>query len=180
MFQNYITLTGSVASWQAIASTLIISGLVMSNIANQTNLGIYSLTSISGKTLFLLGWILTPIIINVGYMGYLTSVVIFILTLIIENTQNQSQQIPLYITIPFVIAWLLLGYKIGSKCYSKTSSLISIIIGISSAALILVSTLILFPYQRENKIVDGVGLPLYITAWIMLTMLTSCAFIINE
>jgi len=67
-----------------------------------------------------------------------------------------------------LIAWIVLGVMVGNHLPGRAKY-----IGLIASAMVLGSMMKVLPYQREEKVVDGPGMPLFVIAWVILIGLNS-------
>jgi hypothetical protein len=138
-----------------------------------------------GMALFLLGWLVVAYGISIGPMGGYsipatprTFVVFSICAAIVMDVMTMKQHMadekdatspapmPQHMPIIFALGWLALGFFSGWNALTR-------IIGLASAGLVVVSMLVLLPWQRKNGIVDGPGMALFVLGWMGLALANS-------
>lgn len=184
MSQSYITFLTSLASKQAFASSLVVTGFATTNAAHNIMHPSWQMAIQSiGRVLYLAGWILTPYLLNAGKPVFIASLLIFLSSSLIDlnkQEQHSEEKTPIFLSLLFIVSWLIFGYFVGLKCYRQTDSSLSILFGVIGSLLAVTSVIYILPWQRKLNLVDGIGMPMYIAAWVIITMLSSCALIISE
>jgi hypothetical protein len=157
----------------SVSASLILAGVVIRNTYKQLG-QTQSPIMYLGPALFVCGWAalayslsMTPggrivftdkrtIIFFACAAGIVTSV------MLMNKHINEAKVPPIYLPIIFGACWLLLGYSMTNNT-----------IGLAAAGLVIVSMLIVLPWQRKNNVVDGPGMSLFTIALSMIVYAAS-------
>lgn len=148
-----------------IAALLITCGVVIMNYIEQTSIvnNIYKMISI---LFFIGGWIYLAFILAKNREDFykrviaFTSLGIIISTISVKYFISEFKEPPLIFPALFALCWLILGYY-NAESLDINHKLISIL----GATCILISIIISLQLKRNNCIVDGPGMPLFLLGW---------------
>jgi hypothetical protein len=159
----YLTLLGGL---------LVLSGVVTKNTSEQMEQEDSFVGSKLGPALFVLGWAIVAysIALPSNTKGYIAPIEFdqhTIQTLIavsaivssvfmMKKLMDSGKKIPMMYPAMFAGGWLLLGFTVGGY------------LGMVSALLVIGSMMGVLPWQRENCVVDGPGMPMFTIAWLLL------------
>ena len=148
---------------------LIISALHLKYSLMQIN----ESSSIISPILYAFGWILVGWMTGSGMTGSFTFSIPFFMSVLctfaIILSEFMRDEYNNYIwSILYAIAWILLGIVAG---YGKP--LINKLFGFAAPAFVLLSTMVILPAAREQKIADSPGSTLFFMGWIALTLANS-------
>ena len=131
-----------------------------------------------GLGLFGGGWLLTASALSAGDWGtksllsFGSCLTILLVVVMMKSMMKKGQAVPAYLPVMFATAWLTLGYSLGilrGGGFNKNSRNA----GIFAAVLVILSMLMVLPYQRTHNIVDGPGLPMFTGAWAMISVVNA-------
>jgi hypothetical protein len=159
----YLTLLGGL---------LVTSGVIAKNTAEQLEQPNSFVGSKLGPALFVLGWAIVAYSIALPgntkryiapieldqytLMTLVATVSIVASVFMMKNLMKSDKSIPMIYPAMFVGGWLLLGYIVGGYA------------GMAAALLVIGSMMGVLPWQRENCVVDGPGMPMFTVAWALL------------
>ena len=158
----------------SVASLFVIFGVVTKNTMEQIKMPNHPVGKPLGMGLFIIGWL---------YLGYILSLyksnkMVFILpsltiigTVMLMKAEmaNPKPSNMMYIySALFALSWIVLGLCTGSHLSGlmKYSGLIA-------SVLVITSMMYMLPEQRKQCIVDGPGMPSFVIAFFILTLLNS-------
>ena len=81
---------------------------------------------------------------------------------------SNKQKPPMILPAIFAISWLVLGYNSGSHLTGSMKWL-----GLAVGVLVILSMMVILPFQRKNCIADGPGMPLFVIAWVLIVYMNS-------
>jgi len=156
-----------------VGSILIVSGVVLKNTLEQTNTNNMILTTL-GMSIFSIGWIVMAYALSqnkqartiVGISIACASILISVMTMKILMKQNKTVHIAL--PIIFAISWIILGFLVGDHLNGAMSYS-----GLISSIMVILSMMVVLPWQRKNCVVDGPGMPLFVSALAYIIYLNS-------
>jgi len=152
-----------------LAAVLIVTGLSLASTAKEavalTKEMRYILT-ILGMVLFIGGWLM------VGYRFYQTipeqAMYFFpaIVAIIISTLLMRFANVTPWLSYPlYIVGWAIFGWVISKHIDGSDRWL-----GPSASILAVISMVGLLPWQRQNNVVDGLGLPLYVGSWVLVSI----------
>jgi hypothetical protein len=154
------------------AAAMVIFGVVTKNTLEQLGFPNHVPGKMIGMGLFIIGWILTAYALSNGkdnkLMYYIPSALIVGTVMMMKKSMAEGKKPPIIFPILFAGAWLMLGYYATNHLPNEWKY-----IGLLASGFVLLSMLITLPWQRENNIVDGPGMPLFIIAWGILVIANS-------
>jgi hypothetical protein len=155
-----------------IAALMIIFGVVTKNSLEQFGMPNHIIGKPIGMGLFILGWIYMAYVLSLNkqnkFLFIMPSVGILISVMMMKTYMMKKQTPPMIFPIIFAISWLVLGLFIGNHLSGNQKY-----IGLIASLLALVSMMKILPFQRENNIVDGPGMPLFVIAFIIIVFINS-------
>jgi len=101
-------------------------------------------------------------------MFILPSVGIVIAVMMMKTYMVKKQTPPVMFPLIFALSWIILGLNVGNHLSGNQKY-----IGIFASLLVLLSMMKILPYQRTNNVVDGPGMPMFVIAWVILSILNS-------
>ena len=149
-------------------ATCVIAGVVIKNSLEQMGQKEHYGTNI-GMALFLGGWCFVAYGIGKNQnntnrmLAILSSLVIVGAVMGMKSYMTNKETPPMWLPGTFALAWILLGYS-----SSKGTLLQDKLMGVFAGVLVGISMLVILPWQRKNKIIDGPGMPLFVLAWVLL------------
>lgn len=156
-----------------IAAIMIILGVVIKNsLKIFTDKTVSDFMKLLGVSFFLFGWIYMAFILSKDRSNSLVIIVsslgILLSAMIMNYLMEKNLEINIILPIIFIVCWLLLGFSIGThlKDYKKY-------LGIFAGLLVILSMVVSLPFQRQNCLVDGPGMPLFVIAWFIVVYLNS-------
>jgi hypothetical protein len=125
-----------------------------------------------GVALITLGWLYTAYILSVGRknkMGLvLPSLAILGSVMVMKQFMTKGKMPPMAFPAIFAIAWIVLGWNVGGHLTGWMKYL-----GLVASALVIGSMMGLLPMQRKAGVVDGPGMPMFVLAWVIITLLNA-------
>ena len=155
-----------------IAACLVIFGVVTKNSFEQLGFPNHPIGKPIGMGMFIMGWIYTAYILSINkpnkLMFILPSALIVMSVMMMKQYMVKKQTPPMVFPVIFALSWIILGFNAGNHLYGNQKYL-----GLFASFLVLLSMMVILPFQRKNKIIDGPGQPLFVIAWGILIMLNS-------
>jgi hypothetical protein len=162
--------------YTALASTLILSGVVFKNTYKQLQNPDHILGSTVGPLAFVGGWALLAYSLSMDsqqkfaytqpwdlrFFACAAAIVASVMMTLKNEKENKPAGMYKYL---FIVGWLALGYFMPDQK-----------VGIAAALLVLASMSVVLPWQRTNNVVDGFGMPMFTLAWVMITYINSHSF----
>jgi hypothetical protein len=156
----------------SIAAGLVIFGVVTKNSFEQLGFPNHPIGKPIGMGMFILGWIYTAYILSINkpnkLMFILPSMGIVIAVMMMKTYMVKKQPPPMILPLIFAISWIILGLNVGNHLSGNQKY-----IGLFASLLVLISMMKMLPFQRENNIVDGPGMPVFVIAWVIFIILNS-------
>ena len=156
----------------SIASCLVIFGVVTKNSFEQLGFPNHPIGKPVGMGMFIMGWIYVAYILSINkpnkLMFILPSVGIVIAVMMMKTYMVKKQTPPVMFPLIFALSWIILGLNVGNHLSGNQKY-----IGIFASLLVLLSMMKILPYQRTNNVVDGPGMPMFVIAWVILSILNS-------
>ena len=156
----------------SIASCLVIFGVVTKNSSEQLGFPNHPIGKPVGMGMFIMGWIYVAYILSMNkpnkLMFILPSVGIVIAVMMMKTYMVKKQTPPVMFPLIFALSWIILGLNVGNHLSGNQKY-----IGIFASLLVLLSMMKILPYQRTNNVVDGPGMPMFVIAWVILSILNS-------
>jgi hypothetical protein len=161
--------------YTTISSLMVIVGVVLKNTFEQLGQPNHQIAKPLGMGLFVLGWIGTGYNFSLNQPDKLhyrlvwgCCAAIVAAVIMMKKAMTKGENPHMVLPIVFSLAWLYLGYSSshilsGLMKYS----------GLSASVSVLVSMLMALPWQRQNGVIDGPGLPLFVIGWQILVYLNS-------
>jgi hypothetical protein len=155
-----------------IASALVILGVVFKNTSEQAkNLpqGTRTILGLVGMALFLGGWgfVAYNLYETIPDKAYIFIPAIFsIIVSVLVMKMTTLPKIPFGAL--FMAGWGILGWVISDHLEGKNKWL-----GPVAALLVISSMMFILPWQRDNCIVDGLGMPMFTMAWGIISVIYS-------
>jgi len=155
-----------------IAACLVIFGVVTKNSFEQLGFPNHPIGKPIGMGMFIMGWIYTAYILSINkpnkLMFILPSALIVMSVMMMKQYMVKKQTPPMVFPVIFALSWIILGLNAGNHLVGNQKYL-----GLFASFLVLLSMMVILPFQRTNNIVDGPGQPLFVIAWVILIMLNS-------
>ena len=155
-----------------IAACLVIFGVVTKNSFEQLGFPNHPIGKPIGMGMFIMGWIYTAYILSINkpnkLMFILPSALIVMSVMMMKQYMVKKQTPPMVFPVIFALSWIILGLNAGNHLSGNQKYL-----GLFASFLVLLSMMVILPFQRKNKIIDGPGLPLFVIAWVILIILNS-------
>jgi len=155
-----------------IAACLVIFGVVTKNSFEQLGLPNHPIGKPIGMGMFIMGWIYTAYILSINkpnkLMFILPSALIVMSVMMMKQYMVKKQTLPMVFPVIFALSWIILGLNAGNHLSGNQKYL-----GLFASFLVLLSMMVILPFQRKNEIIDGPGQPLFVIAWGILIMLNS-------
>ena len=82
---------------------------------------------------------------------------------------GKNKKIPMLLPAIFAIAWIILGFNVGSHLKNNNMKYL----GLLATILVLISMMGILPFQRKHNIIDGPGMPLFVIAWAVIILVNS-------
>lgn len=156
------------------AAGMILAGVVIKNTYEQMGESESPVGMYVGPALFVGGWTFLAYALSMTQGGKLVftdrrTQIFFACAagivgsvMLMKQHMKDGKQPPVYLKVIFAACWLLLGYSMTNN-----------IVGLIAAGLVLVSMLVVLPWQRKEGIVDGPGMPLFTAAWALIIYASS-------
>ena len=155
-----------------IAACLVIFGVVTKNSFEQLGFPNHPIGKPIGMGMFIMGWIYTAYILSINkpnkLMFILPSALIVMSVMMMKQYMVKKQNPPMVFPAIFALSWIILGLGAGNHLVGNQKYL-----GLFASFLVLLSMMVILPFQRTNNIVDGPGQPLFVIAWVILIILNS-------
>jgi hypothetical protein len=155
-----------------IAACLVIFGVVTKNSFEQLGFPNHPIGKPIGMGMFIMGWIYTAYILSINkpnkLMFILPSALIVMSVMMMKQYMVKKQNPPMVFPAIFALSWIILGLNAGNHLVGNQKYL-----GLFASFLVLLSMMVILPFQRTNNIVDGPGQPLFVIAWVILIILNS-------
>jgi hypothetical protein len=174
-------LDNNIALQSTFASLLVIFGVVTKNSFEQMGQPDHPIAQPIGMTLFVIGWLYVAYVLSIGKnkaLFFIPALLILGSVLMMKKHMNDNQQseeqigapveVPMVYPATFALAWLVLGFAVGNHLSGAMKYL-----GLLATLFVLVSMMNMLPYQRENCVVDGPGMPLFVIAWGIIVFLNA-------
>ena len=156
-------------------AVLIISGVVTKNTLEQLKKP-DSPFGLVGAALFILGWGIIAYGLGLGpdgsYLFDKQSLIFALASLgvvgsvfLLKGVPKDSQLKAGLATV-FALSWLVLGGLTGYKNNQ-------LLMGLGATVGVLLSMLVILPWQRSNSVIDGPGMPLFVGGWGLLAFANS-------
>lgn len=152
-----------------LAAVLVVTGISLASTAKEAlklNESMRYILGILGMVLFVGGWLL------VAYRFYQTipeQAVYFvpaIISIIISTLVSRFSSLPQWpFFLLYIAGWGIFGWVISKHIDGSDRWL-----GPSASLLAIASIVGLMPWQRQNGVVDGLGLPIYAAAWVLVSI----------
>ena len=152
------------------AAAAVVGGVVAKNSAKQLNKpqGILGLTGIA---LFTMGWVAVGYLIGkkqedgLKLITYLSAFGIWYSASKMRTRMDRQQPTGFILPLMFVLSWLTIGYISGLPSHHE--------LGLIAAGMVLLSMLVFLPRQRKECVVDGPGMPFFVVAWAIISVINS-------
>ena len=156
----------------SVAASLVIFGVVIKNTFEQIGEPNHPVGKPFGMLLFVGGWIYTAYILSIRKSNkvafILPCVGILGAVVMMKQYMAKKEKPPMAFKAIFAISWLVLGFMAGNHLPGPIKYS-----GLLASLMVVVSMLKILPHQREKKIVDGPGMPLFVIGWVVLVFLNS-------
>ena len=154
----------------SLAALGVIFGVVLKNSANLLKENKELAINI-GTLFFVGGWAYAAYILSYERQNKLPyivpSIAILITAMLMRYNTDIGQQSPAYLPIIFALSWIILGYFVGIHVNQGA------LLGLFASTLVLVSMMYSLPKQRALCMTDGIGMPLFTIAWVIIIGLNS-------
>ena len=152
-------------------AALAVAGVVGKNTTEQTWSQAFKRAAPLFSLLFAVGWVLVAVAISrgrsptvQGAVWLAAACIVASVTAMKSRTQKREPACPL-LPVVLSVAWLGLGWAATSQLAGASKAW-----GIFAVALVLGSMLWILPEQRRNCVVDGPGMPMFVSAWAILVV----------
>ena len=139
-----------------IAACLVIFGVVTKNSFEQLGFPNHPIGKPIGMGMFIMGWIYTAYILSINkpnkLMFILPSALIVMSVMMMKQYMVKKQNPPMVFPAIFALSWIILGLNAGNHLSGNQKYL-----GLFASFLVLLSMMVILPFQRTNNIVDGPG-----------------------
>ena len=144
-----------------VAALLVVFGVVAKNSLEQMKIPDHAFGRPMGMAFFVSGWLLCAHVLSVDRSNRVpliaASLAILGSVLAMKSGVIQNKMV---LPLIFAVSWIVLGYNVSEHLPGNARYL-----GLVASACVIVSMMSLLPAQRANCIVDGPGMPLFVTAW---------------
>lgn len=168
----------NIALQTTLASLLVIFGVVTKNSFEQLGQPEHPIAQPVGLTLFVVGWLYVAYILSVGKnkaLFFIPALLILGSVLMMKQHMKKNKEseeevveMPMIYPAVFALSWLVIGFAVGNHLSGAMKYL-----GLLATVFVLVSMMNMLPYQRENCVVDGPGMPLFVIAWGLIVFLNA-------
>lgn len=159
------------AQLSAVGALLVISGVVIKNSLEQLGMDNHY-AKYAGMFAFILGWAIVAYSTSISDSGKISAnaktLIVFGCAgviagsvMMMKKLMSEGKEVSKVYPALFAGAWLILGYMSGTTMNMK-------IVGVLAAISVLVSMMVVLPWQRKHSVVDGPGMPLFVLGWVML------------
>lgn len=156
----------------SVAALLVIYGVVTKNSFEQLGMPDHPIGKPLGMGMFAVGWFYTAYILSLGkpnkLMFVLPSLAIIGSVVKMKEYMAKKETPPTIFPLAFAASWIILGLGVGNHLTGNQKYF-----GLSASLLVLASMMKVLPFQRENNVVDGPGLPMFVVAWFIIVILNS-------
>ena len=153
-----------------LGASLVIGGVVIKNTLEQLKTPKHPLSKV-GLGLFIIGWVIVAYATgnsgsksrNKMFIAFSSAAGIVYSVMSMKKAMASGMPMPMMYPAIFAGSWLTLGYTVGmgKGGFFNTST----ILGLLAAGMVLLGMMVVLPWQRKNKVVDGPGMPLFVAAW---------------
>ena len=150
----------------AAGSLLISVGVMIKNGMKQAGQS-STATKAIGTVFFILGWVIMALVTGASGASPTKLILSLLATVMIVVgviLSNESEKLKMIGGPLFMIGWVLFGIVVGMG-----KSAIGKAMGFVAAALVLISMVVVLPKQREQKVIDGPGMPMFTLAWVLIS-----------
>ena len=156
----------------SIAALLVVFGVVTKNSFEEIGEPDHPVGKPLGMGMFIGGWIYCAYILSKGKnkkaLFIVPSLAIAGSVMMMKKYMAQKEEPPMVFPAIFALSWIVLGVMVGNHLPGRAKYT-----GLIASAMVLGSMMKVLPYQREEKVVDGPGMPLFVIAWVILIGLNS-------
>ena len=159
----------------ALGATAVVSGVVVKNTYEQLGDANNEIAMPIGMALFVLGWVFTAYNTASGrsplYASLCAGASIGILGVVMymKHLMKKGKKVPMILPIVFGVLWIVLGYSVASHLHQLNYKVLGVLAGVC----VILSMLVVLPWQRKKGVVDGAGMPLFVLAWAIVCYLNS-------
>ncbi len=161
----------------SIGALLVIFGVVVKNSLEQLDMKDNMAGNMIGMLAFILGWAIVSYAISIDSKGNFSfnrkTIIVFLCAagivfsvMQMKQYMTKGQTPPMIFPLIFAGSWLLLGYMTGNTTTTR-------ILGLLASITVLLSMMLVLPWQRKNGVIDGPGMPLFVTGWVLLAFANS-------
>lgn len=167
--------------YTVLGAVLVITGVVLKNSLEQLKTPKSTLSSV-GMICFVTGWAIIAYSTATAtarngtktVLSFATSAGIVFAVMQMKKAMSNGGKVPMIYPAIFAGCWLLLGYTLGIGWGSGKGGWNShTTLGVLAAVMVLVSMMVLLPWQRKKGVIDGPGLPLFVGAWVLIAFANS-------
>ncbi len=159
-----------------VSALAIIAGVNLKNSAKKLKLP--GCEKNLGTGLFIAGWTGMAYALK-GTSWDMKTIIAFIAVIFIViavmsmiHTMETGEKVPMILPFIFAVAWMVLGLSLGilrDGRYDKWSAAA----GALASVMVIISMLVVLPWQRDNCLVDGPGFPMFTAAFAIITLVNS-------
>jgi len=172
MYMYKMKLNNRLVMETSIAALLVIFGVVTKNTLEQLGEPDHPIGKPFGMLLFASGWIYTAYILSKNKPNkiafILPSMAILGSVIMMKQYMSKKETPPMVFPLIFAASWIVLGGMVGNHLPGNLKYS-----GLIASVLVLVSMMKILPLQREKKVVDGPGWPLFVISWVIIIGLNS-------
>lgn len=169
-----VVFNNSLLTQTLIASGMIVSGVVTKNSVEQLGMPDHIIGKPLGMGLFAGGWLYMAYILSNQRSGNMLMYIVPCLAILGSVIMMKQYMIadetpPMIYPIIFAASWLAIGYLVGDHINSGAIQYS----GLIASVLVLLSMMYLLRLQRDNCVVDGPGMPMFVVAFLIISLLNS-------
>lgn len=167
-----VTLDQRALGLALVAGAIIQSAVSLKNSAGQyKGIPLHGLSGLPAKAAFALGWALLAYSIcgrdlrsRKCILAVAGSAMVVAAVFHIKKSMAAGKAPNSLIKMMFPIGWAIVAYSI----YHRGGALKKL--GAAGAAMVLLSMMVVLPYQRKHGIIDGPGMNLFALAWVLIAL----------
>lgn len=167
-----------------VGGALVILGVALKN--GYTKQAGNKNAKLPGTLAFILGWVIVAyslysrgtisllgksVVTPRAILGSIGSVMVFASVMImISMYRDKGKKPPAIFGILFALGWVIIGGSLSLKGMKVDFRSKRAVLGILATVFVLLAMLSVLPKERELKITDGMGMPLFTAGWVSLAL----------
>lgn len=156
----------------SLSALMVIGGVVLKNSSAKLGLKDHKYVKPFSMFLFIGGWLYAAYALSLGRQDRLPTVMaslaIVASVTFMKTCMDQGNEPGKALPAIFALAWIVLGYAVSDHLGGSAKYY-----GLGASALVLGSMMVALPYERKQCLVDGPGMPMFVIAWGIITVLNS-------